>query len=352
MVTLKTEALQGNHSNHFTFEHYNVFSDQDLRTRLLSIGYDRADGRYTAFLDYDDLWYDDALQKLIRLLEYTDAAIGFGTVNIVHYRQSGEEIIPLSTDQYPVRARCKMDLIRISCQPIHSFLIDRLKIHQNICFDTAVRRKEDYFFLLQIIAKSKCSFLDKDDVLGEYWIDIDNKCNYYGIEWNESSRLINEKICDMVFSFTGSELLEGQLLDDATSELFVSLARIPNIKSGFGSVDEVEIFGDRQIIRGWAMRSDLSPPVHIFIVQHKGKRVLAVKTGINRFDVARSKGSDKKRFGFSALVDLTPFDVFFLDKDGVVKVDAKASRSSRQNEPWKRLQLFLKKICGSFFIAR
>jgi len=148
---------------------------RDARTLLLNLGLRAAEGRYIGFLDYDDLLYPEAYDKLVSRLQATGAAIAFATVRVVSADVYPQFVRVASEVKNPFGAGESLpDLFRGNFCPIHSFLLDRHAIDpEDLFFDTRLNWEEDYDFLLRICAKYPSDFGMIKTRIGEYYYKTD-----------------------------------------------------------------------------------------------------------------------------------------------------------------------------------
>ena len=147
---------------------------KDARTELLNIGLDAATGRYVAFLDYDDTLYPDAYETLLSRLEITSAAIAFASVRTVKVDVYADFVDVIGSVNAPFAGSGLLDLMRGNFCPIHSYLIDRTRLPDEIlAFDTALVWEEDYDLLLRICAYASADFEALGSFIGDYYFKTD-----------------------------------------------------------------------------------------------------------------------------------------------------------------------------------
>ena len=146
----------------------------DARAALLNAGVAAANGRYIAFLDYDDVLYPGAYELLVARLKRTGAAIAFAglrTVELAVYErfsQPGIDVTP------PFTGSGLADLFRHNFCPLHSYVIDRGRINAGaLSFVPALTMEEDYDMLLRICAGYPSDFGLIGIPVGEYYFKTD-----------------------------------------------------------------------------------------------------------------------------------------------------------------------------------
>ena len=146
----------------------------DARSVLLNLGVQNAQGRYLAYLDYDDALYPDAYELLIGRMRETGAAIAFASVRIMqlqvfdHFFYTAEKVVP------PFNGKTLMDLFRNNFCPIHSYVIDRGQVAPDLlAFNTNLLMEEDYDVLLRICARYPSDFSLIGTDIGDYYYKTD-----------------------------------------------------------------------------------------------------------------------------------------------------------------------------------
>ena len=146
----------------------------DARSVLLNAGVQAAEGRYLAYLDYDDALYPDAYELLIDKLRQTGAAIAFASVRVMqlhvydHFFYAAEKVVP------PFSGKTLIDLFRNNFCPIHSYVIDRDQVAPELLsFNTNLLMEEDYDVLLKICARYPSDFSLIGTDVGEYYYKTD-----------------------------------------------------------------------------------------------------------------------------------------------------------------------------------
>jgi hypothetical protein len=146
----------------------------DARSVLLNLGVQAAQGRYLAYLDYDDALYPDAYELLVGRLRATGAAIAFASVRIMqlhvfgHFFYTAEKVVP------PFSGKTLMDLFRNNFCPVHSYVIDREQVAPELLsFNENLLMEEDYDVLLRICAQYPSDFALIDTNIGDYYYKTD-----------------------------------------------------------------------------------------------------------------------------------------------------------------------------------
>jgi glycosyltransferase involved in cell wall biosynthesis len=97
----------------------------DTRSRLLNEGIKRSKGQYLAFLDYDDIVYDEAYKSLIEELETSGKGVAAGGTRVAEVTWKDGVLEVENYREFPHDGKSKIDLWKGNFLPIHSFVIDR-----------------------------------------------------------------------------------------------------------------------------------------------------------------------------------------------------------------------------------
>ena len=131
----------------------------DGRSVLLNLGVEAADGRYIAFLDYDDVLYPEAYELLIARLRRTGAAIAFARVRTMELDVNPRFLYPRKTVRPTYTGNSLADLFRRNFCPLHSYVIDRSQLPPGLLqFEPSITIEEDYEALLRICATVSSDF--------------------------------------------------------------------------------------------------------------------------------------------------------------------------------------------------
>jgi glycosyltransferase involved in cell wall biosynthesis len=174
-VTRKTLApLEGfENARQIKVLNWNENEPPDGRSALINLGIKNANGRYIAFLDYDDVLYPEAYELLIGRLRTTQAAIAFGGI-CANRIEAFDAYCYVKNKTFPFIGNNVLDLFRRNFCPIHSFVIDTTKIaREDLFFDPMISRAEDYDFLIRLCVKYASDFELSTTYIGAYYLKND-----------------------------------------------------------------------------------------------------------------------------------------------------------------------------------
>ncbi|MDX2225046.1 MAG: glycosyltransferase family 2 protein [Rhodospirillaceae bacterium] len=166
--------LDGEPDLHLSVINWEHADPADARAVLLNLGLSVAQGRYLAFLDYDDVLYPEAYALLVERLRLTGSAIAFAAVRVMRlevyrsYFYTAEEVVPT------FKGAGLLDLFTTNFCPLHSYVIDRTAIPKAmLTFNSALVMEEDYDLLLRICAAHKSDFALIGTRIGDYYYKTD-----------------------------------------------------------------------------------------------------------------------------------------------------------------------------------
>ena len=142
----------------------------DGRCIIINKGLDIADGQYAAFLDYDDIIYQNAYEILITQNKTSSHSISVGKTikaNLKKY-DNGQEYIT-SKEDFVDRKYNYVEIFYDNFIPLHSYIINLKSLPKEISrFDESFTLLEDYAFLLRIAQHGPLDLSKMDTPVCEY----------------------------------------------------------------------------------------------------------------------------------------------------------------------------------------
>jgi len=130
----------------------------DARSALMNLGLQAVQGRYVAFLDYDDVLYPEAYELVVSRMKQTGAAIAFAAVRLAKI-DVYEEFSYTTCALPPFSGSNVVDLFRQNFCPIHSYIIDTAQDPKNVLsFEPTLTMEKDYDLLLRVCAAHQSDF--------------------------------------------------------------------------------------------------------------------------------------------------------------------------------------------------
>jgi hypothetical protein len=197
----------------------------DGRSILLNEGLKAAEGRYLAFLDYDDVVYPHAYEVLIGRLNESGKAVAVGGCLIANLKSVGPDqpyLIESKTRRI-VGDRPQLQIFAKDIIPINTFVVDTNRVERDdLVFDTNVTCYEDYLFLLGLAAKYRFDFETLSQTIAEYrqrddgtnTIMVGPYCPLKERKWQESAQYVQDVKEGMMVSANAADITSLMLERD------------------------------------------------------------------------------------------------------------------------------------------
>lgn len=239
-----------------------VAEGQDGRSMLLNQGIQAAEGRFLAFLDYDDVMYQHAYSLMLSRMKECGAAIVVAGCRKAHQQSLESDYFIQRKEHYQDKKRNKFDLFAENFIPFHSFVIDRKTVKQDdLAFDETLSCYEDYLFLLNLAAKYSFDFALLDKPVAEYRIRTDgtnsipaySDCSAKQQAWDSAKAKVDKVKEELITQVTVAEIAalvaernyfeskaQGQFSADKIHQIIQQLRQIirryPRLKSALLTV--------------------------------------------------------------------------------------------------------------------
>lgn len=143
----------------------------------------RADGRYIAFLDSDDIWHSDFLEKQLQFMKAHDAVLVFSS-----YRRIDENTKEEILSPYIVPNTVSYKSLLRTCPIFPSTAIyDSSKVEKSLFNEDLGSMRDDYVYWLDMLKKIKVGYGNKE-VLVDYRMRktsvTGNKLKVITPQWN------------------------------------------------------------------------------------------------------------------------------------------------------------------------
>jgi len=162
------------HAPTLTVINWEETSPKNERSALLNLGLKTAAGRYVGFLDFDNVLYPEAYALLVNRLQMTEAGIAFATVRVVEAQLHAHFVEVKKVLPPPFFGASLRDLFKANFCPIHSYLIDRARVPEEILrYDETLAYEEEYELLLRLCAEVTSDFEMIKTQIGDYYYMTD-----------------------------------------------------------------------------------------------------------------------------------------------------------------------------------
>jgi hypothetical protein len=142
---------------------------KDARSALMDLGIRSVQGRYFAFLDYDDTLYPEAYALLVERLTESGAGIAFASVRLMALDVFPAFIYTREKLARTFAGTTLLDLFQSNFAPLHSYVIDRSRLpYGALRAETARTLEEDYDLLLRVCAVTRSDFEMLGIQIGDY----------------------------------------------------------------------------------------------------------------------------------------------------------------------------------------
>ncbi len=142
---------------------------KDIRSKMFNESFKKATTKYVAFLDYDDIIFNDTYHFLINRLKETNKNATFGYVYASIYDESNM-CITKRIKKYEIGISYE-EFLMFNLFPIHSIMFNKNLINiQQIKYFTKMKYMEDYYFTLQIFNENETDWeaLKIKQYIGDY----------------------------------------------------------------------------------------------------------------------------------------------------------------------------------------
>jgi glycosyltransferase involved in cell wall biosynthesis len=171
---------------HATYQHENIGISESLND-----GLNRVKGKYICFLDSDDLWVEDKLEKQLKILKRDDSKILWSDGEVID--SQGQKTGLLVTRRMHVPAQksgCLFEPLLKEMIIFRQSMIFRSDYVKNIRFDPELRYVNDHRFMVDLAVDHE--FLFMPDTLVQYRVHNSNISNKNPLGWAKEKVLVRK----------------------------------------------------------------------------------------------------------------------------------------------------------------
>ena len=163
-----------------------IFHERNMGiSRTTNDGFIAAKGEYVAYVQSDDLWMPDKLQKQMEILENNPDLVVWSDATIID--EAGDSTGRLFTEKYHAQDKPKSGNLFSSLSSSNYIcgqsMVLKAEVAQEIQFDPELIYANDYKFMLEL--SRKCGFYFVDEPLVQYRIHGDNSISKNRDIWSK-----------------------------------------------------------------------------------------------------------------------------------------------------------------------
>ncbi|MGD6852684.1 MAG: glycosyltransferase [Candidatus Bathyarchaeia archaeon] len=160
-------------------------------SQTLNDGLDRVSGKYVCFLDSDDLWVENKLEKQLKILGKDDTKLLWSEGEVINSQglKTGE-LVTQHIHALPNKSGCLFEPLLKELVVFRQSMIFRADYVENIRFDPQLKYVNDHLFLVDLAVDHE--FLFMPEILAKYRIHESNISNRNKLGWAKDKVLIRQ----------------------------------------------------------------------------------------------------------------------------------------------------------------
>jgi glycosyltransferase involved in cell wall biosynthesis len=160
-------------------------------SQTINDGLNRVTGKYTCFLDSDDLWMEDKLEKQLRILKKDNSKILWSDGEVINSQGTKTGLLVTRRMGVPAqRSGCLFEPLLKEMIIFRQSMIFKSEYAKNIRFDPELRYVNDHRFMVDLAVDHEFQFMP--DILVQYRVHTSNISNKNPRGWAKEKVLVRK----------------------------------------------------------------------------------------------------------------------------------------------------------------